>query len=249
VIVSGDALDLRGNTFRLPVRYGRFGERKRCPARKGGVLRLETPVPYDAHLERAVEQPSRARAVLFLVDACWSKRWKLAVTVTEVGRDGDEWLVSFVRGEHPDVVAAPRLLRASAPNPPVCQGTLRLKNGKTVACKTAFPDTDYLTGRPVEVCPRCGTRRPPVTVQDSGYTSRKSSAMRGEAEAVPEDVQQRYGEIAAERDATARARQRERALAAINEIAQHASGRDRKRLRAAANQIRALDDHSTGQAA
>ena len=73
------------------------------------------------------------------------------------------------------------------------------------------------------------------------YTDNPARAARDEGEAVPQQTQERFSRRAAERDDLLRASRIGRALSAIDEIAQHATGRERKRLRAAANQIRALD--------
>jgi hypothetical protein len=131
----------------------------------------------------------------------------------------------------------PRFLRRGTPRPQICKAIIstekRAQGIVPVRCNRAFADGQ-------DVC-RCGARRPPISDLDHGYTTRGSSAMRGEGEAVPAQIQEQYSKVASERDAEERAAMRRRALAAIEEIVPHSSGRERKRLRAAANQIRALD--------
>jgi hypothetical protein len=81
------------------------------------------------------------------------------------------------------------------------------------------------------------------------YTGDPSRALKGAGEAVPASVQEKYAMETAERDANAREEKRQRALDAIRGIAPYASGRERKRLRAAENQIRALASESHKQTA
>jgi hypothetical protein len=85
----------------LPVRHGRFGELKRCPVRKGAIYNLQPPVPYDRRRAQAEEQPTRARAVLWLIDRCQATVKSTPITVIEnPERQGDQWLVRCVKGEH-----------------------------------------------------------------------------------------------------------------------------------------------------
>lgn len=81
------------------------------------------------------------------------------------------------------------------------------------------------------------------------YTEDASRALKGAGEAVPASVQEKYVTETAERDTSAREEKRQRALQAIQDIAPYASGRERKRLRAAENQIRALASETREQAA
>lgn len=153
------------------------------------------------------------------------------------------WVISFVKGDRRDV---PRMLRGSSPAAPICNATIGYdERGRPQRCGRAFADVDYLTGAPITVCV-CGARRPPESEDDHGYTSRRSSAMRGEGEAIPVKLQERYAEKAAETSAAKREEMRQRALRAINDILPHASDeRERKRLRAARNQIAALGEAKT----
>lgn len=73
------------------------------------------------------------------------------------------------------------------------------------------------------------------------YTSVPALSMRGEQEAVPATIQKSYSREAFERDSARRAALRKRALTAVEQIIPYSSGRERKRLRAAANQIRAIE--------
>ena len=67
--------------------------------------------------------------------------------------------------------------------------------------------------------------------------------MRSEGEAVPQAMQDEWAEKTAERDAEKREEMRQRALRAIGEILPYAKDeRERKRLRAAKNQITALGE-------
>lgn len=108
MIVSQAQLDLvlnramRSRVIHLPVRYGRFGERKRCPAKAGGVYRLRASLPelYARHKHEANAQPTRARAVLSLFDLCHQPVPSVQITVSDVALNGDTWVVQFARGEH-----------------------------------------------------------------------------------------------------------------------------------------------------
>ncbi len=149
------------------------------------------------------------------------------------------FVVSFVEGDHADKV---RLLRGSAPKAPICHGTLTLEDGRKVPCKTGFPDTDYMTGLPVERCPRCGTRRPPTSVEDHGYTARRASAMGGEGEAVPAAMQERITQRAADNVANGYIVQREKLLAAVSEIRSYAKEPHQiANLHGIERQLRSLD--------
>ncbi|HTZ63511.1 MAG TPA: hypothetical protein VMB51_05350 [Solirubrobacteraceae bacterium] len=92
---------LRLREIDLPVIYGSEGERKKCPLREGKPAVLVARVPYREHLARAQREPSRARAVLALIDACSARRLSVTVTPVEVTREGERWHVRFVLGEHP----------------------------------------------------------------------------------------------------------------------------------------------------
>lgn len=98
---------MRRRTLHLPMRTGKFGERKRCPARTGGVYRLKAPVPYERYQSEAERQPNAARAVLWLIDECQQPTRGVTITVTAVEvRDGD-WVVHFTKGEHRELFDRP----------------------------------------------------------------------------------------------------------------------------------------------
>jgi hypothetical protein len=81
---------IRLRILQLPVRHGKkWGELKRCQLRKGGVYTLQARVPYDTYKTQAREQPTRARAVLWLMDRCDISRRTVTITVTDVGRQSD----------------------------------------------------------------------------------------------------------------------------------------------------------------
>ena len=105
MIVSQADLDLilngriRQRVIQLPVRHGKFGERKRCPVRKGGAYRLRALPPWARHKARAERQPTRARAVLHLIDLCQQPARTAAITVLDVERQDDTWVVRFNLGD------------------------------------------------------------------------------------------------------------------------------------------------------
>ena len=158
-----------------------------------------------------------------------------------VTRDGDTRLVRFEKGNHAGRFDRARLLRATAPAATVCTAIQTSGPRKGKPCGRAFPDTDYLTGRPVTTC-TCGAPRPKETVEDRGYTARKAVAMKSEGEAVPETVQDRITERAAENTINGWVLQRERLLAVVAEIRPHARTPDAiKSLRGVERQVKALD--------
>lgn len=98
---------IRRRLLHLPVRHGKHGERKKCPARKGGIYQLRAAVPYERHRTQAAGQPTRARAVLRLIDLCDQPTRTATITVIDVDRDDDMWLVRFVKGERSDLLDRP----------------------------------------------------------------------------------------------------------------------------------------------
>lgn len=110
MIVSQAELDLilnpkiRRRLILLPVRYGPSGERKKCVAKPGGVYRLRARVPIDGYRMLAEREPTRARAVLRLLDLCERPTKAAVVTVQTVARamvDGQEvYTVTFEKGDH-----------------------------------------------------------------------------------------------------------------------------------------------------
>lgn len=98
----------------LPVRIGRFGERKACPARQGGIYCLRARVPYELYVSMAEREPSRARAVLYLIERVSRPTPTVTVTVLAVGRQQvegvDTWVVRYRKGEHRDLFERPMYL-------------------------------------------------------------------------------------------------------------------------------------------
>jgi len=90
---------MRRRVLHLPLKRGSLGELKRCPVRKGGVYRLRPPIPHAVYVERASSSPTRARAVLSLIDLCETPVRTTTITVTSVERHGDVWLIHFAKGD------------------------------------------------------------------------------------------------------------------------------------------------------
>lgn len=108
MFVSQAELDLilnakiRQRFFSLPVRYGPLGERKRCPARVGGVYRLRAVPPLEIYRRRAESQPTAARRVLAYITQCELPRPSVLVTVFDValvGEPSEHYRISFERGD------------------------------------------------------------------------------------------------------------------------------------------------------
>ncbi|HEY4452406.1 MAG TPA: hypothetical protein VGN13_12525 [Solirubrobacteraceae bacterium] len=101
----------RRRTLERPVTYGRFGERKRCPVKLGGVYRLTTKTPYEAYRNQAQREPTRARAVLHLIERCLESKMQLSITISETPvMVGDRWIVRFTKGDHRGVQDRPLYL-------------------------------------------------------------------------------------------------------------------------------------------
>lgn len=98
---------LRLREITLPVRYGRLenavgvssAPRRPCPVRRGKPATLVARLPYREHRRQAEREPTRARAVLRLIDLCSAPRKTVQVTPTSVERVGETWLVRFVKGD------------------------------------------------------------------------------------------------------------------------------------------------------
>jgi hypothetical protein len=104
---------LRVRTLELPMRYGScFGERKRCPVRKGGVYGLGVRVPYEQYRDL---QPTRARSVLWLIDRCFEIPEPRRITVYDVHYESrlEKWIVRFVLGDHAGMLDEPVFLGRS----------------------------------------------------------------------------------------------------------------------------------------
>jgi hypothetical protein len=107
----------RRRVLHLPVRYGAFGERKRCPVRAGSAYELRPSIPHGSYKTDAERQPSRARAVLWLIDQCERPARTVVVTVLTapviLEIDGRAvWVVHFAKGDQTGLVDKPRLLAA-----------------------------------------------------------------------------------------------------------------------------------------
>jgi len=89
----------RLRTLEIPVRRGAYGELKRCPLREGNVYELRPQIPYDEYRVRAMEAPTRAQAVLLLIDECWQPRRSIKITVVAIARN-EHWIIVFELGDH-----------------------------------------------------------------------------------------------------------------------------------------------------
>ncbi len=73
---------------------------KPCPMRKGAVYTLTPRVPYAQYRSEAETEPSRARAILYLIDKCETPIRTVTITVTHPPeRHGDTWLIHFAKGD------------------------------------------------------------------------------------------------------------------------------------------------------
>jgi hypothetical protein len=220
----------RRRTITLPAKGSK------PPCRAGHAYLLRAPYPR----REAEQQPTRARAVLALIDILETRR-TVSITVTDPPeRRGEEWLIRFEKGAR--LTDEPRLLRATPPSARTCTATLTSGPRKGKVCGRAFPDRDYLTDRPITVC-ACGAPRPPETIEDHGYTARRMAAMRAEGEAVSEDTQKRLAEQAKLNADNGLIVQRERLMAAVSEIRGHAKDAATvKHLKGIERQLRNLTD-------
>lgn len=126
---------IRKRLIERPIRYGRFGERKRCPMRVGGEYQLVPPIPYERMLARAELRQPRKRAVVWLIGRV--ERWSpkpVTITVSQAPEiQGELWIVRFIRGEEREAFDdAPVYLSADG-------------GFTTVASRQAIPgDPEYL---------------------------------------------------------------------------------------------------------
>lgn len=94
---------IRRRVIFLPVRYGSLGERKRCPARPGGVYHLKPRVPYEDYRDSAQREPTHARAVVRFIALCEQRGRGITVTIQAAEiveqSDGPVWRVSFVKDD------------------------------------------------------------------------------------------------------------------------------------------------------
>jgi hypothetical protein len=104
LIVSQAVIDqirgrMRRRVLELPVKRGSKGELK-VPVRAGGVYTLKPPIPADRYKIEAEQQPTRARAILHMIDLCETPVRTVTVTVTHPPeRQKDKWLVRFEKGD------------------------------------------------------------------------------------------------------------------------------------------------------
>ncbi len=103
---------LRKRELRLPITYGKLGERKKCPMRSGGVYILRAPAPYARYRTEAATQLGRARAVLWLIEQCERPTKTVLVTVLDTEYIDDAYSVRFVLGDQRARFDHPRLLAA-----------------------------------------------------------------------------------------------------------------------------------------
>jgi hypothetical protein len=220
--------DVRREGFRTTAEFYDYWHRLYGPAPSQGVRVLE---------RRLAELDPDSEAARALVVSIEESRRQRSERLPLPAMPCVARVISFVRG---DITEQPRFLRARAPRAPTCTAMVKVtRAGKTVKakCGRGF-EVDQESGQ-YKRC-RCGAR-PPGDVDEDHYTTRIAQAIRGEAEPIPAKLQDKYAKDVAERDKTKREEMRQRALTAIEDIVPHASdGRERKRLRAAANQIRAL---------
>ncbi|HEY7831781.1 MAG TPA: hypothetical protein VIC06_14560 [Solirubrobacteraceae bacterium] len=114
MIVTQQEIDLilhpkiRRRVLTLPVRNGkRWGERKKCPVRKGCSYTLRSSPPYAQHKINAERQPTRARAVLDLVERCQQPTRAATITVLDVERQDGSWVIRFDLGDQSTVFDNP----------------------------------------------------------------------------------------------------------------------------------------------
>jgi hypothetical protein len=85
---------------------------KQCPVAEGGSYDLQARPPherYDRWLQEAEGKPTRARAVLWLIERCEQPRKTIRITVRKVERRGENWIVTFspdAKEEMRDLLAA-----------------------------------------------------------------------------------------------------------------------------------------------
>jgi hypothetical protein len=89
----------RQRTLELPVVYGEMGELKRCQYKPGKAYPLHPASRYDEHRATAGQQPTRARAVVYLLAQYERQVKPLTITVLSVTRAGEHWLVHFDLGD------------------------------------------------------------------------------------------------------------------------------------------------------
>lgn len=121
MIISQSELDLilnrkiRRRTIHLPIQHGTLGELKKCPAKPGGIYTLKARTPWERYRTQAETQPSRARAVLWLIERCEQPQRTVTITARTIEARENTWIVHFVVGTH-ELEHKPRLL-AARPGP------------------------------------------------------------------------------------------------------------------------------------
>lgn len=111
---------IRQRTFHLPVRRGKWGELRKCPAKQGCVYTLRANPEYQRYRAEAQHQASQRAGVLWLIDRVEVQGLgSVVVTVrsVELSDDGSSWLVGFSKGDQSELMDKPRLLMAHSGSP------------------------------------------------------------------------------------------------------------------------------------
>lgn len=103
---------IRRRVLVISVRYGAFGERKRCPLRNQQVVTLKPRIPYEQHKRRAETEPTRARAVLAFLSLCEARGHDVTITVRDVQLVDQSYIIRFEKGDLSATIDRPRLLAA-----------------------------------------------------------------------------------------------------------------------------------------
>jgi hypothetical protein len=166
--------DARREGFRTIAEFYEYWHRLYGPPTSPGVRDME---------RRLAELDSETEAARAFIASIEDSRRRRSERLPLPALPVMVWVISFVKG---DVRDAPRLIRASAPQAPVCKAPLRGPDGeivykpsgkkKPVLCNRAFEDGQ-------DVC-KCGAYRPDETGEDHGYTTRTRQAMSDEPEAI-----------------------------------------------------------------
>jgi hypothetical protein len=176
--------DARREGFRTTADFYAYWQRLYGPPDSAGVRDLERRL---AQLDPETEA---ARAFIASIE---ESRRRRAASLPLPAQPCMVWVISFVKG---DVRDAPRLLRGSAPDAPVCKAPLRGPDGKVIH-KPGSPLRDAageIIKQRLVLCNRafrdgqttciCGAHRPDETGEDHGYTTRTRQAMADEPEAI-----------------------------------------------------------------
>lgn len=105
IVVSEQTIEhIRSSRHRLrtlhePILYGELGELKRCRFKPDNAYTLHPASRYDEYKTTAREQPTRARAVVYLLARYDYLVKPLPITVLSVTRTSEHWLVRFDLGD------------------------------------------------------------------------------------------------------------------------------------------------------